>query len=72
MYAIRSYYGSTIYHGVANCGRRPTFDGKGTVLEVHLFDFAESLYDRRLHVAFARFLRDERKFDGADARNNFV
>lgn len=57
----------TIYHGVANCGRRPTFDGKGTVLEVHLFDFAESLYDRRLHVAFAHFLRDERKFDGLDA-----
>ncbi len=64
---VRIDDGSTIYHGVANCGRRPTFDGKGTVLEVHLFDFAESLYDRRLHVAFARFLRDERKFDGADA-----
>lgn len=56
-----------IRHGVANCGRRPTFDGKGTVLEVHLFDFAETLYDRRLHVAFARFLRDERKFDDVAA-----
>ena len=50
--------------GVANYGRRPTFDGQGTVLEVHLFDLAESLYDSHLRVAFTHFLRDERKFDG--------
>jgi riboflavin kinase/FMN adenylyltransferase len=50
--------------GVANYGRRPTFDGQGSVLEVHLFDLAESLYDRHLRVAFVHFLRDERKFDG--------
>jgi riboflavin kinase/FMN adenylyltransferase len=55
------------FSGVANYGRRPTFDGKGAVLEVHLFDFAESLYDRHLCVAFAHFLRDEHKFDGIES-----
>ncbi|MBN2751071.1 MAG: bifunctional riboflavin kinase/FAD synthetase [Rhodospirillaceae bacterium] len=57
---------SRIVSGVANCGHRPTFDGVGTVLEVHLFDVQESLYDRHLRVAFTHFLRDERKFDGIE------
>jgi len=56
-----------VHPGVANCGTRPTFDGMGTVLEVHLFDVNESLYDRHLRVAFTHFLRDERKFDGIAA-----
>ncbi len=69
VYAIRARVEGDprILDGVANYGRRPTFDGQGSVLEVHLFDLAESLYDRHLRVAFAHFLRDERKFDGIDS-----
>ncbi len=53
--------------GVANLGRRPTFDGKSTLLEVHVFDFEEDIYDRDVRVAFLDFLRPERKFDVLDA-----
>ena len=53
--------------GVANLGRRPTFDGKSTLLEVHVFDFDEDIYDRDVRVAFLDFLRPERKFDVLDA-----
>jgi riboflavin kinase/FMN adenylyltransferase len=53
--------------GVANLGRRPTFDGKGTLLEVHVFDFDREIYDRHVRVAFLEFLRPERKFDVLDA-----
>ncbi|MSP67023.1 MAG: bifunctional riboflavin kinase/FAD synthetase [Alphaproteobacteria bacterium] len=59
--------GVTWVPAVANFGRRPTFDGKDQLLEVHLFDFAGDLYGRSLRVAFVQRIRDERKFDGLDA-----
>ncbi|MEZ5667818.1 MAG: bifunctional riboflavin kinase/FAD synthetase [Alphaproteobacteria bacterium] len=53
--------------GVANIGRRPTVDGEGELLEVHLFDFAEDLYGQRLRVGLVDHLRGEAKFDGLPA-----
>ena len=52
---------------VANLGRRPTFDKTEDLLEVHIFDYSASLYDRRLRAAFADRVRPERRFDGIDA-----
>lgn len=60
--------GQEVWHkGVANLGRRPTFDGEGIVLEVHVFDFAADVYGAAVQVAFVEHLRAERKFDGLDA-----
>lgn len=53
--------------GVANVGMRPTVDGRQALLEVHLFDFAEDIYRRYIHVDFLHKLRDERRFDSLDA-----
>jgi riboflavin kinase/FMN adenylyltransferase len=53
--------------GVANFGRRPTFDKDQPLLEVHLFDFDGDLYGRHMRVALVDFLRAERKFSGLDA-----
>ena len=52
--------------GVANIGLRPTVDGKRPSLEVHLFDFAGTLYGQHLAVVFRHGLRDEVKFDSVD------
>jgi riboflavin kinase/FMN adenylyltransferase len=52
--------------GVANIGLRPTVDGKRPSLEVHLFDFAGTLYGQHLEVVFRHSLRDEVKFDSVD------
>jgi riboflavin kinase/FMN adenylyltransferase len=50
--------------GVASVGVRPTVEDAGRVLlEVHLFDFAASLYGRRVRVEFLHKLRDEEKYD---------
>ncbi|BCX19763.1 MAG: riboflavin biosynthesis protein [Geminicoccaceae bacterium] len=49
---------------VANLGRRPTFDGEGLRLEVHLLDGEHALYGRRLAVRFLERLREERRFSG--------
>lgn len=56
-----------IYDGVANAGRRPTFDKKDILLEVHIFDFSGDIYGRHAAVSFIDYLRPEQKFDGLDA-----
>ncbi|MBI1238857.1 MAG: bifunctional riboflavin kinase/FAD synthetase [Alphaproteobacteria bacterium] len=71
VYAVRvtveDEAGAKTYDGVANFGRRPTFDKKDVLLEVHLFDFAGDLYGKRIAVAFVEFVRPERKFDGLES-----
>ncbi len=59
--------GHPVYYGVANLGLRPTLDGQGYTLEVHLFDFDGSLYGQILTVIFLHKLRDELKFPSLDA-----
>lgn len=54
------------YDGAANIGLRPTVDGKRPSLEVHLFDFAGTLYGQHLDVVFRHGLRDEVKFDSVE------
>ncbi|ABC23760.1 bifunctional riboflavin kinase/FAD synthetase [Rhodospirillum rubrum] len=53
--------------GVANFGRRPTFDNGDALLEVHLFDVSPDLYGRHLRVRFHDFLRPEQTFPGLEA-----
>lgn len=51
---------------VANLGRRPTFDGRTLLLEVHLLEGGGDLYGQRIRVAFGTRIRGERKFSGID------
>ncbi|MFB6097601.1 MAG: bifunctional riboflavin kinase/FAD synthetase [Salinibacter sp.] len=53
--------------GMMNIGRRPTFDEMDVTVEVHLLDFEGDLYGERLSVQFLQRLRDEQKFETADA-----
>lgn len=68
VYAVKVRLASqqTVY-GVANIGRRPTVDGTKCVLEVHLFDFEQSIYGELVQVFFLHKLRDEVKFTSVDA-----
>ncbi|MDP3738717.1 MAG: bifunctional riboflavin kinase/FAD synthetase [Hyphomonadaceae bacterium] len=52
--------------GVANFGRTPTTGLRDPLLEVVVFDFEGDLYGRRLHTAFVKHLRPEKKFSGLD------
>ena len=71
VYAVRAGIdqgAQTVWHdAVANFGNRPTFNKKGLLLEVHLFDVNQDLYGRHLRVALVDFLRPEMKFAGLDA-----
>jgi riboflavin kinase/FMN adenylyltransferase len=53
--------------GMMNIGRRPTFDEMDVTVEVHLLDFEGDLYGETLSVQFLQRLRDEQKFESADA-----
>lgn len=55
------------FSGIANIGVRPTVNGTQRVLEVHIFNFNESLYGKRLEVVFLRKVRDEIKFSSVAA-----
>ena len=53
--------------GVASLGTRPTVHANGRpTLEVHLFNFNQSIYRRHLRVEFLHKLRDEAKFPDLD------
>ncbi len=49
--------------GVANVGVRPTISGDKPLLEVHLFDFDQDIYGRKIRVFFRHKIRDEINFD---------
>jgi riboflavin kinase/FMN adenylyltransferase len=51
--------------GVANFGRTPTTGVRDPLLEVVMFDFDGDLYGRRVHTAFAKYLRAEQKSPGS-------
>lgn len=58
---------SCVYGGLMNIGRRPTFEGHHTTLEVHLLEYSGDLYGKRLTVRFIARLREERPFPDRDA-----
>ena len=46
-----------------NIGVRPTLtSGMQETIEVHVFDFSQDIYGKRVTVSFLRKLRDEQKF----------
>lgn len=60
--------GANALPGVASLGVRPTVKDRGRpTLEVHLFDFDQRIYGRRIGVRFLEKLRDEEKFADVDA-----
>ena len=63
VYAVKCSLAGESFNGIANMGTRPTVDGSKPVLEIHIFNFSESIYGQRLTVEFKNKLRDEKKFD---------
>jgi riboflavin kinase/FMN adenylyltransferase len=64
IYAVRLLLEGKAHQGVLNIGFNPTFSDNTLSVEVHIFDFDEEIYGKRLEVLFIDRIRDERKFDG--------
>lgn len=68
VYCVRIDRGKDQFYGMLNVGVRPTFERDHLrVIEVHIFDFHENLYNQVLRVHFLRRLRPERKFPSREA-----
>lgn len=67
IYAARVYAGNVRYGGAAYLGTRPTFDDGAPVLEVFLFDFDGDLYGQEIEVEVIALIRDDQRFDTAEA-----
>ena len=59
--------GNEVLSGVANIGNRPTVDGVRTLLEVHVFDFDQDIYNAYVEVIFVGKIRSERRFESFEA-----
>lgn len=67
VYAAQVLHKDQLHNAVANIGYRPTIgESAERLLEVHIFDFNESIYDQDLEVSFKKFLRLEKKFSGPE------
>jgi riboflavin kinase/FMN adenylyltransferase len=63
VYCVKVYIDYKEYSGVANIGVKPTFNGKRSLLEAHIFNFSHTIYGQVIEVEPLRKLRDEKKFD---------
>lgn len=71
VYAVRMFVKDSWFLGVCNIGYKPTFyERKNESLpsiEVHLFDFNETIYNEKVIVEWHHCIREEQKFSGVDA-----
>ena len=65
IYAVFVVLGEERFQGVANLGRRPSFDNGEYTIEVHILDFDRDIYGCDVVVEFVRWLRPERRFESA-------
>ena len=66
VYIVNVEFENKLCGGIANMGTRPTVDGQNPVLEVHIFNFSDNLYGKKIQVEFLKKIRDEKKFEGLD------
>jgi riboflavin kinase/FMN adenylyltransferase len=68
VYATTASFDGIAYPSITNIGRRPTFEsGEENVIETHVLGFDRDVYGAKLRLGFVQRLRDEKKFDGAEA-----
>lgn len=66
VFAVKVRVGTKIYDGFCNIGFRPTVNTLNTILplvEVHIFNFKQSIYGRKITIWFYQKLRNETKFN---------
>ena len=67
VYIVKVLFEGKEFGGIANMGTRPTVDGQTPVLEVHILEFSQRIYGKKITVEFCKKVRDEKKFDGLEA-----
>ncbi len=66
VYAVKCSVDSQQFNGMLNIGTNPTVEGQGISVEVHLLDFEDDLYDKKITVELLKRIRNEEKFSSLD------
>lgn len=68
VYAILASTENKIYKGMMNIGCRPTLeeDCMKSILEAHLFEYHDDLYNKEIRIEFIQRIRDEKKFENLE------
>ena len=67
VYATHARVNGNLLPSMTSVGVNPTFDDiHSRVVETHIFDFADTLYDQELTVEFVDYVRPMQKFSDAD------
>lgn len=68
VYAVIVHYEGVQYTGMLNLGLNPTVSTTDAIkIEVNIFDFNQTIYNKEITVCFIARLRDEKKFESLDA-----
>lgn len=71
VYAGYTYVNDKKYESIINIGDNPTVGSlKRNILETHIINFSEDIYDQNIKVSFLEFLRDEKKFSSFEELKN--
>lgn len=65
-YAVRVRVNDEWHKAMLNVGIRPTVGGLHRVIETHLFEFDQKIYNQPVEIQFVKYLRDEKKFDSLE------
>ncbi len=64
VYFVEIVFENTNYFGMMNVGTNPTItDDLSVKLEVNIFDFNKTIYNKRIKIKFVKRIRDEQKFN---------
>lgn len=67
VYAVKVIINDVEYKGMLNIGIRPTVDTSNqNVIEVHIFNFEQNIYDKIIEIKFVKFIRNEMKFSNIE------
>lgn len=67
VYATRAEIDGRQFDGVTSIGTTPTFGGTESVIESHLFTEWKDLYAKPIRLQFHERIREQRKFESAEA-----
>ncbi len=67
VYYVRVEYDSKTYDGILNYGYSPTFNFDGGIkTEVHILDFNEDIYGKKIKISFVTKIRNQMKFENSE------
>ena len=60
------------WYAVINIGKNPTLKPNERSIEVHILDFNDDIYGKRICVSLMEFLREEKKFNSMEELKNTI